>query len=934
VRGGFKDRGGDLVLGRDGFCGIIDEVRLYDRALSTDEVRALYMSGLAYAGGRNVRSISVPPVPKPLAAQPSPAPRNMVPGDSDFESGIDHHWETSAASVDRSTAAHGSACVRLDGSSGGASVETSDITVDVSKPYTFSAFLKGKGKAYLRIITVHPDNPYDATWSKSQSVNLSDSWQRSSLTLEPGWNWTNQWSTVPRSGHKFRAAVRVEKGSMCYVDSTQFEEGKQPTEYAPPAASISISSGKPGNVFLLGEPVHLSFALFAAEPGAMSLRYSAKSCDGEAVVARAEPVKLESAKSARIDAQVPVAAKGLFVVNTELLRNNSVIARSDFTFCAVDPPREVKAEESFFGLQGPCSEDWAEAVRRIGVKWFRLGIGWGWIERKKGEFHWESHDERVKLLRDKGISIMGLVSSTPEWARVETPKGEVRPGSYPPRDMNDLANFMQQAASHFRGRVDHWEIWNESCLTHYFQIPQGYPKSRGEVFSELLKAAYTGAKKGNPACTVAPNPITNKPTPFLEEVLKFAPDAFDILNVHPYTGRVRIGLDNVVTPEQFKMREFMLDAAKLTKEKARGQEVWNSEQGFTLDCDAPPDSPLAMDYANYMARSLLLQRAAPIRRAFWFLSYDQRLSNNRKGMWRHGMQPLPIVAAYANLAHLLDGAKRAKQLDIPRTIRDTVYAFAFEREKGGIVAVWLAEPYLPPPILKFTVPGEMEILDIMGNKSAKAALSQVEVSVQLSDSPVYLVSDSVSWEKLSQVVESGQVQPPALAKIPVTKVSTRIELDGRLKDWPAAPPANSFLAAHDRDKLYLAFNITGTQRAQAGSANLLRLGNCLRLRLTTEGGAAQAAGDYDEFLVGQSFAGPQVYCAHASGGREVGLIPNAEMALRQTDEVATYEVAIPFSAFSALTTMPGKAGTLNLQFYIIKEGKEVPPTEPVTLVLQ
>jgi hypothetical protein len=58
------------------------------------------------------------------------------------------------------------------------------------------------------------------------------------------------------------------------------------------------------------------------------------------------------------------------------------------------------------------------------------------------------------------------------------------------------------------------------------------------------------------------------------------------------------------------------------------------------------------------------------------------------------------------------------------------------------------------------------------------------------------------------------------------------------------------------------------------------------------------------------------------------------MALRQTDEVATYEVAIPFSAFSALTTMPGKSGTLNLQFYIIKEGKEVPPTEPVTLVLQ
>jgi hypothetical protein len=824
--------------------------------------------------------------------------------------------------------------VLLDAGAGGASIETLDITVDVSKPHTLSAFLKGKGRATLRITSVNPNDPYDGNWSKSQDFTLTDSWQRVGLTLEPGWNWTNQWSTIPRSGHKFRAAIRVEKGSRCAVDAVQFEVGKQTTDYAPSSpAAISISSGKPGNVFLANEPVKLTLGAFACEPGPATLRYSVKAHDGEIVCARDKPLQFDATSPAQISVDVPARKKGFFIITAELLRGDVALARTVSTFCIVPPPREVPTEQSFFGMQGPVSEAWAEAMRRIGVKWMRMGMGWGWIERKRGEFHWESHDERVRLLREKGIAIMALISGTPEWARGEIPKDEWRVWAYPPKDMNDLTNFMQQAAAHFRGKVDCWEIWNESCLD-YFKVNPACGKPKAEVYAEVLRAAYAGAKNGNPAGTVCTNPITNKFVPFGDEVLKFAPDAFDVLNVHPYCGRVRFGLDpKVTTPEAFKMREFMLDAAKLTKEKARGQEVWNSEQGFTLDCDAAPDSDVARDYAKCMARSLLLQRAAPTRRAFWFLTYDQRMCNNRKGMWRHGMQPLPIVAAYATLAHVLDGAKGVRPLDLPKPAPDGVYAYAFEREKGGVVALWLAEPCPDSPSLRVKPPGLVEVEDIMGNRPAKAVLSEGEWRVPISDSPVYLVSETVPWERLAEAVERGRF---ALETVPiVTRAVTaakKVKVDGVLDDWPAAPPVNDLEAMRDDTRLYLAVKVAETPCAQLWSGNLLRLGNCLRLRFDAATGAESAAKrDYDEFLVGEGIGGGQMYCVHPSGGREVGLVPDVLVAVSRMKGVATYEIGIPFSALPSVA----KAGaSFDFRSSTIHEGQENTQSHPVRLVLQ
>ena len=764
MRGGFEDREADVVLGCDGFRGTIDEVRLFNRALTAAEAQALYTSMLPIAGGRNVRV--APEVAHDETPRPA-RPANLIPGDSGFESGIDHHWDIRSATRERTSAARGCACAKLVSCPDGAGFDTSDITVDPSRTYTFSAFLKGKGRAVLRIVTVHPDDPYNGNWSKSKSFRLTDSWERRHVTLEPGWNWTGKWSRVGRSGHKFRACIAVGSQTECYVDSLQFEAADAPTDYVPSQrAGITIATGKPGNVLLVGEPRVLTFDLYAHGRQDAVLRCRVTACDSEVVCSLDERVELDANHTARHLLRLPGDRKGFFTVKAQLVAAGRILANTDFTFCIVEGPRAVPAQAAFFGLQGRLTEEWAEAMRRIGVKWFRLSTPWTWIERKKGVLNWDKRDRQIALLESKGISIMGLISGTPPWAVVPAPPDDYRKWGYPPRDMNELERFMEKLTARYRGRVDIWEFWNEP-YGGFFAIPPDWKRTKGQVFAEMLKAAYRGAKKGNRDCKVCINPtgcdmIAKGRNDFLNDVLANAPDAFDVFNHHPYTSPVSFGVVKVRSPEKFKMVELMDMTRELLKTKARGQEIWNSEQGYTLDFDAPADGEHAVSYAKHTVRSLLLQRAAPIRRVFWFMNYDSRLSNNRKGMWRNGKQPLPVVASYAAAAQALEGAGCVRKLALSSDVTG-LYAYAFEVGAGSVAAVWLAEPCAAEPVFQFAEPGSTEVVDIMGNALASVSRDAGKIAFPISDSPVYVLARATSWERLAAAVERGRVFAPALS---------------------------------------------------------------------------------------------------------------------------------------------------------------------------
>ncbi|MBI3081818.1 MAG: cellulase family glycosylhydrolase, partial [Gemmatimonadetes bacterium] len=66
------------------------------------------------------------------------------------------------------------------------------------------------------------------------------------------------------------------------------------------------------------------------------------------------------------------------------------------------------------------------------------------------------YDNIVGLADKYGLEIIARLSSTPEWARTQVT------GSFaPPDHYSDFADYAAAVAQRYRGRVTHFQVWNE-----------------------------------------------------------------------------------------------------------------------------------------------------------------------------------------------------------------------------------------------------------------------------------------------------------------------------------------------------------------------------------------------------------------------------------------------------------------------------------------
>ncbi len=98
---------------------------------------------------------------------------------------------------------------------------------------------------------------------------------------------------------------------------------------------------------------------------------------------------------------------------------------------------------------------------------------------------------RCALTRQSGSKVIVMVDRAPGWAsgssNVEAPA----------QNPADLASFMTWLATHYRGQVEAYEIWNEQNTTRFW--PAGVNAGQ---YAAQLKAAYPAVKTGDPAAKV------------------------------------------------------------------------------------------------------------------------------------------------------------------------------------------------------------------------------------------------------------------------------------------------------------------------------------------------------------------------------------------------------------------------------------------------
>jgi hypothetical protein len=196
---------------------------------------------------------------------------------------------------------------------------------------------------------------------------------------------------------------------------------------------------------------------------------------------------------------------------------------------AADPP-DPAAALSPFGV-GSCyvnnrtardNARWVPQMAAIGLGVFRTPhTDWGAVEPEPGKWAWGPLDEQMKYLDDHKFVYGAILVGNPKWNTKDAPE------SLPVNNLPGWSNYVTALAAHVKGRVKHFEVWNEPPnFTGKHQTPADYAK--------VVAAAHDAVKAVDPAALVGLAAKSAHVT-YLERVIDAgAKDHFDYIVLHPY----------------------------------------------------------------------------------------------------------------------------------------------------------------------------------------------------------------------------------------------------------------------------------------------------------------------------------------------------------------------------------------------------------------
>lgn len=342
-----------------------------------------------------------------------------------------------------------------------------------------------------------------------------------------------------------------------------------------------------------------------------------------------------------------------------------------------------------------------EWVGRSGVKWARCQTGWARTETKPGVYDFAWLDRVVDQLLAQGVQPWFNVGYG---NRLYTPQAphETAVGWAPlnsPQALEAWKRYIDRMAMHFKGRVRHFEIWNEPNIPAYWQPaqPDGKEYTRlAGVTSGILRKRISdaviigGAFAGLGAIM-----------PFAEACMEAGLGKFaDRISFHPYQP----------SPETNYELNYKAFDAMLRSYNPRLR-TWQGENGAPSDprtFGALSGMPWnEASQAKWLLRRLLIDLAVGVEVTSYFLIVD--LANyvtakgldgrtNFKGVLKASdYQPKPAYFALQNLCTLFDGETvLAQDLVRPQKVEGArpgeIQVVAFRRRAQPLIALWVKSP--------------------------------------------------------------------------------------------------------------------------------------------------------------------------------------------------------------------------------------------------
>lgn len=215
-------------------------------------------------------------------------------------------------------------------------------------------------------------------------------------------------------------------------------------------------------------------------------------------------------------------------------------------------------------------------IRDLGVGSVRVDLPWRWIQPERETWQWWFLDAVVDGIRSRGMTVLGVLTSTPRWAALGGSENQqTRPGSLPA-----WTGFVERTAERYAGRIAAYEVWNEPNARDYFA-----PDPNPEAYAEMVRAALPAIRGKDPAALAvvgALGPASDAEglipaLPFFERMLAAGVGEPDAYSFHPYDFEQTLAeaahWDGTAARQVTRMHEML-------RERGQGDRpIWATEYG-------------------------------------------------------------------------------------------------------------------------------------------------------------------------------------------------------------------------------------------------------------------------------------------------------------------------------------------------------------------
>ncbi|MBN1659073.1 MAG: cellulase family glycosylhydrolase [Anaerolineae bacterium] len=401
--------------------------------------------------------------------------------------------------------------------------------------------------------------------------------------------------------------------------------------------------------------------------------------------------------------------------------------------------RDRHAQDEWRALYEANFTRLVDALQESGASWSRVRINWAVIqpdaplEGQPPVYVWgPDHDEKLALIADTGVHLIGTIDDVPGWAADEPYQLTCSPVRQDRLD--EFAQFVTDLVTRYKEppwNIHVWELRNEPDGTtpELADVGQGCGGFFGNKYTPMAQVAYPAIKAADPDATVlmggvAYDAFTEYDGPFYryfpDDVMATGGASYvDAINVHyfadyalewerwvpagnpPTCGDVEDGqgapyeaggIDVGAKIEHLRNRMATCFAVE--------KPVWVTE----LAEHGYPDRPSTLEQqARYVIQGHARALAAGAVNVTWFALVSPPYDLNEQGLLYCDFSPKPAFYAYQTLTSELAGYGYSHTLDAPGV---EAYAFTDGGGRTKIVAWAWGEPLQPAYL---TMPGADQV---------------------------------------------------------------------------------------------------------------------------------------------------------------------------------------------------------------------------------